>query len=506
MIFEKMPTPAWKDEPVPRYIPVHQCHYTYNECTLFPLTIICFMVISFYLEYNTTIYKNPTVYPFINVVYIILTTSPEKFDTLDYKHDVVILLAFIVFYFSNTFSTMTSTSNTAQRDYIKTQVEAFIERIGDTGTWNKEEALAELGDWIDMATFRVPRKTRAKEDVAPEKLCMARTWSSGCGGQCKKAKIDGRDFCKNCDKKHHICDTPASFNMDGTHKGLFWGRVDKPLPIKASDGKGIAIMWKTEEVKDEIRQILDDGGAWHPFCTERAFKTGDWDASPITTMTPKKKSKGKKKAGKKKSKRTKNAYLFFMTAARPAITANLRKFVEITKMVPVVGVHFLSENNNDIDAALASFKKVSKRKKILQNKLESIEIEGDGKIAENFVFKGKYAMGPIGKLGGALWGKMTVDEKQPFQDLADKAKTEASSSEDDSDTVMTSKELEKSDVEDGSDEPNSDDDEFEIEDVKLSNGTNIMVDDNDIIVNDDGEEIGTYDRETKEASYFEDDE
>ena len=395
-----------------------------------------------------------------------------------------------------------NTSNIAQRDYIKEQLTAFINRIGDEGTWDKQEALSQMQDWIEQATFRIPRKTRTKTPIDKENLCMGRTWSGGLGGQCKKGKIDGCDFCKNCLKKYKICPDAASFNMDGTHKGLFWGRVDKPLPIKAADGKGVAIMWKTDEVKDEIRQILDGGGSWHPFCTERAFKTGEWDATPITTMTPKKKSKGKKKAGKKKSKRTKNAYLFFMGDTRPSITANLLKFVEETKMDPVIGVHFLAESNNDIAAAISSFKKVAKRKKILQKKLDTLEIEGDGKVAEDFVFKGKYAMGPIGKLGGALWGKMTDDEKKPFQDLAEKAKSEVSSSEDEGDTTMTSDELEKSDIE--TNEPTQYNDEFEIEDIKLDDGTMIMVDENDIIVDEDGEEIGTYDRETREATYFED--
>ena len=397
---------------------------------------------------------------------------------------------------------MASASNTAQRDYIKTQLIEFIERIGDEGTWNKEEALTELGDWIESATFKIPRKTRATVTVATKDQCMARTWAGGLGGQCKKAKIDDHDFCKNCSRKNACCSNAASFNMDGTHKGLFWGRVDEDLPVEAADGKGVAIMWKTDEVKDSIRQLLEDGGAWHPFCTERAFKTGDWDATAITTMTSPKKAKKAKKS--KKAKRTKNAYLFFMGDSRPQITSNLRTFVEDTKMSPVMAVHYLAENDNDISAALGAFTKIVKHKKLLQKKLTSLDIEGDGKIATDFVFKGKYAMGPIGKLGGALWGKMTDAEKKPFKDMADEAKA-ALSSDEDSETAMGDDELELSEVDDGGDagEPNSDEDEFEIEDVDLADGSSIMVDENDVIVNDDGEEIGTYDRETKEASYFE---
>lgn len=399
-----------------------------------------------------------------------------------------------------------TTNNTLQRDYIKTQVTAFIERIGDTGSWDKEAALGELTEWIDSATFKIPRKTRTASVVAECDRCLARTWAGGLGGQCKKAKIDGCEFCKNCAKKATCCSVPASYNQDGTHKGLFWGRVDEDKPIEAADGKGVAIMWKTEESKSTIREILEEGGQWHPFCTasSEGYRTGDWDATPITTMNSgKSKKKKSKKSKKKSSKRTKNAYLFFMGDNRGDITSNLRSFVENTKMDPILAVHFLTENNNDLDAAIKAYKKLAKKKSFLKKKLKALDIEDDGKIADDFVFKGKYAMGPIGKLGGALWGKMNDAEKKPFNDMATQAKADMESAlSDESDTQMDNDELQESDVE----EPDSDDDNIEITDVPLDDGTEIMVDDDGVIYNDDGEKIGTYDSETKKASYYADDE
>ena len=398
---------------------------------------------------------------------------------------------------------MASTSNTAQRDYIETQIKAFIDRIGDTGTWDKASALSELSDWIDSATFKVPRKARAVTTVSSEDQCMARSWALGVGGQCKKAKHGDGDFCKCCAKKFAVCKEPASFNMDGSHKGLFWGRVDEALPIEAADGKGVAIMWKSDEVKDQIRELLDDGGSWHPFCTHPPCRTADWEATPITTMTSRKKKSKKSKSKKTKSKRTKNAYLFFMGDARPQITANLLKFVEDTQMTPGLGVHFLSENGNDINVALTAFKKLQKKKKFFKKRLNALDIEGDGKVADDFVFKGKYAMGPIGKLGGALWGKMSDAEKKPFKDMADEAKAAVvTASDDESEDVDEDVELEESEVE--NDEANSDDDELEIEDVILDDGTTIMVDERNLIYSEDGEEIGVFDSDEKKASYYED--
>lgn len=398
---------------------------------------------------------------------------------------------------------MSTTSNTAQSAYIEDQVKAFIERIGDTGTWDKAAALSELSDWIDSATFKMPRNTPKPKYIAPEDMCMARSWALGVGGQCKKAKHGDGDFCKCCAKKFSVCKEAASYNMDGSHKGLFWGRVDEDLPIEAADGKGIAIMWKNDEVKDQIRELLDDGGSWHPFCTHPPCRTADWEASPITTMTSRKKSK-KSKSKKTKSKRTKNAYLFFMADTRSLITANLLKFVEDTQMTPILGVYFLSENDNNIDAALAAFKKLRKKKKFFKKRLDALDIEGDGTVSDDFVFKGKYAMGPIGKLGGALWGKMTDAAKKPFKDMAEEAKAAAIAASDDEseDVEMNEDELEASDVEDGG--VNSDDDDLEIEDIKLDDGTTIMVDERDLIYNEDGEEIGVYDRKAEKASYYAD--
>ena len=394
---------------------------------------------------------------------------------------------------------MATTSNTAQRDYIKTQVEAFIQRIGETGSWNKEEALSELGDWIDSATFKVPRKTRVATVVEAGNRCVARVWAGGDGGQCKKAKNGDGDFCRNCSKKNTCCSTPASFNMDGSHKGLFWGRVDEELPIDSADGKGIAIMWKDEDVREEIREKLEGGGAWHPFCTNRPRRTGDWEATPITEMTAK---KSKSKKSKSNSKRTKNAYLFFMDKTRAEITSNLRIFIETTEMVPEMGIYFLAKKKNDLKAALTAFKKLKKNKKLMKTKMTSLEIKGDGAVADDFVFKGKYAMGPIGKLGGALWKSMDEDEKSPFQELAAAAKAEmAAASDAESDTVMSDLELEKSDMEDADDE--EEEEGTAAEEITLADGTTIWVGEKDnLIYDEDGEDIGTYDRKTKMAKYY----
>ena len=398
---------------------------------------------------------------------------------------------------------MASVTNTNQHIYVEEQLKAFIRRLPAE---IHETALSELVEMVKTTTFKMPRKTQNKKEVAPENLCMARIWAGGAGGQCKKAKNVGSDFCKCCAKKHSACSVPASYNMDGSHKGLFWGRIDEPVPVKASDGKGVAIMWKNEATKEEIREILEDGGAWHPFCTHPPCRTADWDAAPITTMSARKTKKSSKKKSKSKSKRTKNAYLFYMSSQRAQITANLRKFVEETGMNPLLGCSFLLESGNNFDAALATFKKLQKKKKFFSKRLSSLDIEGDGKVSEDFVFKGKYAMGPIGKLGGALWKKMTDADKQPFKDMAaaEKETAEAAPLLEEEDHVDEDNlELEKSDVESGG--ANSDDDDVEIEDITLDDGSVIMVDEQNVIYSADGEEIGLFNREENTASYYEDD-
>jgi hypothetical protein len=400
-------------------------------------------------------------------------------------------------------------ASTLQRDYIKAQVEAFIERLGETGTWNKAEALAQLSDWVDTATFQIPRKVRVTEPVSEENQCMARKWNGGDGGQCTKCKIKDSDFCKACAKKNAICSEPASYNEDGSHTGLFWGRIDNSLPIMAADGKGVAIMWKMEDVKDSIRETLSDGGQWHPFCTHPPCRTRDWDAKPITTMTSVKKKSAKSKSKKSKSKkekkkRTKNGFLFFMGDTRAQIKVNLEEFISKTGMVPLVAVHFLTESENDCDTAISNCNKLAKKKTFFKKMLERLEIEGEGKVAEDFVLKGRTAMGPIAKLGGAIWSNMSDENKAPFQKMAADAKeaAHAEASDVEVSTEMSDDELKIDTSEIVSVEDDAENSDIEVEDIVDAEGKEWMVGEGGIIYDDDGDEIGKFDRTTKTASLF----
>ena len=276
---------------------------------------------------------------------------------------------------------------------------------------------------------------RRRTVVAPENLCMARVWAGGKGGQCHKAKMDGSDYCKKCAKDASICSTPASFLEDGKHKGLFWGRVDEPLPMKSADGKGLAIMWRTEDGREKARSLLESGecAGWHPFCTQPQFRTRKWDA-PLNTTLPRLKGAAKKPK-KTKSKRVQTAKQRWMAENRSNIQDQLETLAIKTQKAPKCLVAFIVAADFDSSKAEAAIQEA-----MADDEAWSTHCEDNGPfendkfdIAEDGSFTGELTgtkrsqmlLGPVSKTCTEMWKALSDEEKAPFVSAYEDAKAQA---------------------------------------------------------------------------------
>ena len=168
------------------------------------------------------------------------------------------------------------------------------------------------------STEKAPR-TRTRNPVADEDRCCARVWSSGSGCRCGNKKKDGcGDYCK----KHHLqsqINDGKMFQFDaetGKHVGLFWGRYDQfnedgsiPFTAKNSDGEAVIVcQWKNDTNKAAVAAARKSGVQFHTLSGEaktkakRATKSGDRKVA---------------------TKRTKNAYMFYLDSVRSDIRADL---------------------------------------------------------------------------------------------------------------------------------------------------------------------------------------
>lgn len=353
---------------------------------------------------------------------------------------------------------------------------------------------------------------RRRTVISQENMCMARTWSGGKGGQCHKVKISGSDYCKACAKKASECSIPASFNTDGSHKGLFWGRVDKELPMKSADGKGLAIMWRTEFGIKKARSLLESGECpgWHPFCTQRQFRTGDWDKELNTTL-PRVKGSGKKPT-KTKSKRVQTAKQRWMAENRTDIQNMIETLAIKTKKSPKCLVAFLIDADFNPEEAYNSLQDTMKdndkwAEYIEDNgpfKNEKFDVEEDGSFTGELsgAKRSQLLLGPVSKICTAMWKKLSDEVKAPFISAYEEEKTKDENELNDS--ANTSQETNTSEQStDTTDDEEEDDEECEeinvdtIENaIYKGNTMTIYVDQDNIAYDEDSNELGTYNKET----------
>ena len=126
-------------------------------------------------------------------------------------------------------------------------------------------------DTSEVHVPAAPKRTRTVKVVEADDRCMARVWGGGCGAQCKRAKCEGSDYCKHHGNKAAVTTEPVQFDEDGNKIGLFWDRIDQPLPI-FNNGQ-IAVRWtKDEEARAKADNALKEGKTYHPFSGEMKKK------------------------------------------------------------------------------------------------------------------------------------------------------------------------------------------------------------------------------------------
>lgn len=111
----------------------------------------------------------------------------------------------------------------------------------------------------------LPYNAPEEEEDSNKQKCVARVCKDGKPKQCGNKQLEGKDFCFKHYKDNEVCDKPCQFDDNGEKKGLFYGRIDEPIPIYAPNGM-IAINWTSPlETKLEIEKVLKEKKSdWHP--------------------------------------------------------------------------------------------------------------------------------------------------------------------------------------------------------------------------------------------------
>ena len=174
---------------------------------------------------------------------------------------------------------------------------------------------------------KTPKK-RTRKTVACEHRCCARVWSNGTGSRCQHKKKEGcGDFCSFHYTQSLVADGKMfQFNEEGKHIGLFWGRFDQlnrdgsiPFMVEDADGKeAIVCQWKNDVNKAAVLAARKNGAQFHVHSGEHKTRT----------------TRRAKSAGKP-TKRTKNAYMFFLDSVRSTIRAELEQTLDKVRVTDV---------------------------------------------------------------------------------------------------------------------------------------------------------------------------
>lgn len=278
---------------------------------------------------------------------------------------------------------MTSVQNGSNTQVFATLMEGMdTSKLTQLGV-SPEQLEGIMSQFQKLSSTPSDKAPRARKEVASEDRCMARTWGSkkegneGHGPQCS-AKRCGGDYCKMHAKKAAETETPCTWK-EGKKFGLFMGRIDQPLTGKDTDGKW-QILWPVAEIQQQVEAekaagtfVLGENELKHK---SKSSGTG----KPRVKKDPsEKKTKGAKKEKAPKAPRGKNAYMCFAASVRAEFKAQIEE----------------------------------------AGGLEGATEEDQAKVSA----KGTAKVGPIAKLTGEKWTKMSVEEKKPFEEqaAADKA-------------------------------------------------------------------------------------
>jgi hypothetical protein len=135
------------------------------------------------------------------------------------------------------------------------------ELLDYTGNYAKSIDLMEVSKLTK--THRKPNKK--KEPLSAEDRCKARRWGDGSGNdQCTRRKTGVECYCALHLKQHAICPSPCTTNPDtGKRFGLWLGDIRQPLPWKDDNGV-VQIQWCSDEQTALVEQSIQDGSAKWP--------------------------------------------------------------------------------------------------------------------------------------------------------------------------------------------------------------------------------------------------
>ncbi len=212
-----------------------------------------------------------------------------------------------------------------------------------------------------------PRKPKA--ELQPEERCMARVWRSGSGkDQCslRRGEHLGFDcYCKRHSTQAAVTEEPCTRGDDGySHKGLWFGRIDKELPWLDANGV-IAIEWDSAEHKEIVQKAVSEG------THKRHVKAKTFKGN---------KSKKTKKTKKAKSPTTlEDSELSTLLATTGGESkASQKKVVFKTKKAPVNAVDeafALMDEDGDGVISKEEFAKQAKRGSLVKHIVSSEEAE-----------------------------------------------------------------------------------------------------------------------------------
>lgn len=262
---------------------------------------------------------------------------------------------------------MSAVINADNADMLKSLASHLTEKVSQSNGLTKEEVMSQLSGLLAPSK----KQTRQRKEVPTECLCMARVARDNAPHQCSLRKTVG-DFCTAHSKRAEKSIIPLQYDQNGHRLGLFFGKVDQPIPWKDNEGK-VHIKWDFTDNKSlqEEWNALEASGKleWAPNATKKRSSTSE-------KKTKKEKKIKEPKAEKPKGKRVGSAY-------------------------------FLWLNEKNVDGEQS-------RRAIIKQQL----------LAEGIEVK---TQAPVCKRAGEIWKAMSEDEKSPYQEQIDTLKTEASS-------------------------------------------------------------------------------
>lgn len=255
--------------------------------------------------------------------------------------------------------------------------------------------LASIEAFTSNLTSKPAKVPRSKTPVEDKDLCLARVWGTGSGNdRCHNKHVDGC-FCKSHAQKFAICSTPCTKDEQGNWLGLHTGRIDQSIPFLCQEGL-IAIRWNNPEIKAKIAEM--EGNA----VNSKASKfTDEWFNFNKTKKVPTVKRIRKVSEPQQEEQKEQK---------EPVVKAKKSK-KSLSQKIPVkkstnAFMFFSNEKRSQVKAQLLA---------------DFLELQPN---ADDKAQKAASAVGKVAQAIGALWAKLSDDDKAPYKALetADKAR------------------------------------------------------------------------------------